>query len=507
MSTSAYRQGRARAGRNSTLPATVKGWLSTNRLTGLSLLVLLALTVRLGLVFVLRSEQLEAQTYEHGEIARNIVEGRGFRVWFLGEEGLTSQQAPVYPYLLAGLYAVFGAGSPGALLAMQVFQCILGAGTAALLVWLSWLMTDRLPFGANTGRRLGWLAGLGMALYPTHVYAVTHIQVAVLATFLSLLVLALCCEAGRRASCRWACAAGLAAGLLVLTDPILALVAAIGAGVIAMGKKGLPSDLAAVVSTAMQKSKVAALYMAVGACVVLPWLVRNHRVHGEWVFVKSTFGYAFWQGNNARSWGTDKIPKTTAQAFLDNRGAGLRNWNAAMWEARHETLYIDDVLLKPFGYRQLRGMTEPQKSRYLMARACSDLRREPALYGRLCLQRLQYFLLFDATNPKTRNAVYRTAHLSLLVLSVVGLVCSWRYRRGLWPTYAVFACVTVFHTLTITSVRFHLPLEPLQLMWSAAAVDWVLQTLSAQTRGLRQHRSAAVAPKLATGHDCPALPV
>ena len=44
-----------------------------------------------------------------------------------------------------------------------------------------------------------------------------------------------------------------------------------------------------------------------GLAGISPWLVRNYRVHGEFVAIKSTFGYAFWQGNCALSEGTDKV--------------------------------------------------------------------------------------------------------------------------------------------------------------------------------------------------------
>src|SRR5262249_6710353 len=43
------------------------------------------------------------------------------------------------------------------------------------------------------------------------------------------------------------------------------------------------------------------------AVVLAPWTIRNALVHREFVFVKSTFGYAFWQGNCALSEGTDKV--------------------------------------------------------------------------------------------------------------------------------------------------------------------------------------------------------
>jgi hypothetical protein len=83
---------------------------------------------------------------------------------------------------------------------------------------------------------------------------------------------------------------------------------------------------------------------------------------------------------------------------------------------------------------------------------------------------LRYFLLFDETNPKAANRLYRLTTVVWLVLSFVGLLVSLQRWRRLWPTYAVVAAVTLFHTLVITSVRFRIPIEPLTFVWAAAAL-------------------------------------
>src|SRR5580704_16177701 len=102
----------------------------SRRIAGLILLVLVALGLRLGLVWAISGEPGPAAncTYEHGQIAENIVAGRGFSINYLGVTGPTSQQAPLYPLLLTGIYKVFGTGSPAAILAMRCCQCL--AGTA-----------------------------------------------------------------------------------------------------------------------------------------------------------------------------------------------------------------------------------------------------------------------------------------------------------------------------------------------------------------------------------------
>src|SRR5438045_2427623 len=80
---------------------------------------------------------------------------------------------------------------------------------------------------------------------------------------------------------------------------------------------------------------------------------RNARVHGEFVFVKSTFGYAFWQGNCALSEGTDKVVRPSVEKKLAPRGSGLQAANRALWEARHEAGYLDDIALTKADYRTL----------------------------------------------------------------------------------------------------------------------------------------------------------
>ncbi|MFW6125172.1 MAG: hypothetical protein ACOC46_03400, partial [Pirellulales bacterium] len=270
----------------------------------LAVLAAAALAVRLAAVLVLRSDLLRDTSYEHGVIARSILEGSGFRGPFLGSEGPTSQQAPFYPYLLAAMGWLVGSPSSAMLLATQLVQAAAGAALAVVLVWLGWLLVPE-------RRGVGWLAGIGAAVYPIHVYAVTHIQVAVWAALGLVVLLALAVRAGQAQSALPAAAAGLSAGLLVLIDPILTLAVPVAGLCLWHHSPALPCDGADVRSIRERVARKLARLGAFGGCaslVVIPWLVRNAQVHGEFVFVKSTFGYAFWQGNNPVSWGTDKVP-------------------------------------------------------------------------------------------------------------------------------------------------------------------------------------------------------
>lgn len=431
----------------------------------LGLLTLLAFSARGAAVLALHSYE-EPYTYEHGEIARNLVTGRGFTVHFLGVEGPTSQQAPVVPAALAVAYHFWGIETPAALLAFQLFQCLLGASVVPCVAALGWRL-------ASHDTRVGWVAAAIAALHPVHVYMVTHVQVAVWATFglVALVALVICLRTTQEAALRpahtylGAAVAGLLGGLLLLIEPIYALVMPLLAVAL-----WIPVKRAETQWRPIHALGPVTLMTAVATLTVLPWLVRNYRVHGEPVFVKSTFGYAFWQGNHPRSWGTDKIPKASAYAMLDEHDGSWAGQHQALAEARSETLYIDDVLLKPHGYERFQNLSEPDRCRLLSAEVWPHITGDPGRYLRLSWQRLNFFWLCDRTNPKTFHPFYRWTSWLSFAFALAGLVLSWKDRARWWPVYGTVLLITAFHALTIVSARFRLPLEPLLAVAIALAL-------------------------------------
>ncbi len=418
-------------------------------------LIALAIAARAGAVLVLGSHLVPRSTYEHGEIAANLLAGRGFSVRYLGADGPTSQQAPAYPILVAAAYALGGVGTPRALLILELGQAVLGG---LLVGAVAMLAAEVLP-----GRRsVATLAGLIVAVHPTLVYAATHVQVASLACALLAASLAWAYRAGRTGKGGDAIAAGVWLGLLALSDPILALSAPGMAWAILMGGGG---------DWRRSSGLVARVGLTAMLCVA-PWVARNARVHGEFVPIKSSFGYAFWQGNCALSEGTDKVVRPSVERALGRTSSGgLRDLNARLWEARHEAGYIDDIALTRADYRELGALTEPARSRLLFRRALADLRAEPGRYPRLCLRRLRYFVFFDETNPKARSLVYRGGHLALTLGAALGLILAGPLaRRRLGPTLLTAALIAAFHALTIVSARFHLPIEPLMALWAASGL-------------------------------------
>ncbi len=457
-----------------------RGWL---------VLAAVALGLRLLTLAVLDAPG-RAATFEHGEIAARLLRGEGFAVTFLGQTGPTSQQAPWVPLVLAGCYALAGAGSPAALVAFQLLQCLVGTATVLGVAWLARQWLDDCPAAM-------WVAGYAAALYPPHVYMVTHIQVATWATGALVGCLALAATPSVRRSGAGAAAIGAASGVALLIEPIFALVV----GVLALAVAATPlMERAADPSTARPRQ---ALWPALGRAlfvplvallVITPWLVRNRQVHGEWVFVKSTFGYALWQGNNPRSYGTDKIPKPGAAQLARAHDGSLADMNRALWSARRETLYIDDVLLAPSGYGRFAGLSEPARSRLLGSEAWAWILDHPGDYFRLCLRRLRYLMLFDETNPKASHPLYQVSTVVWLVLSGVGGLTLGRRWRAAWPGLAACGLLVAFHALTITSPRFRLPIEAVGMVGVAWAVTPLGQRLASRLADVNARKRTAATP-------------
>ncbi len=102
-------------------------------------LIALAIAARAGAVLVLQSHAVPRSTFEHGEIAANLLAGRGFAVRFLGGDGPTAQQAPLYPWVVAAAGWLGGGdvNAPRSLLILELGQALLGGLLVASVVRLA----------------------------------------------------------------------------------------------------------------------------------------------------------------------------------------------------------------------------------------------------------------------------------------------------------------------------------------------------------------------------------
>src|SRR5262245_51685836 len=178
----------------------------TQHRRALTILFVVGLAVRLALLAAsdgLGTRITDEQQYE--QIAQNLVAGHGF-AWGPGQP--TSIRPPLYPALLAGVWAV----SPGNLQAVRVVQIALALATAALV----YLLGSRV-YSPTVG---AW-ASVICWLYPSFIFFNVLILTETLFTFLLVAFVLLAVMVVQTPRALVAIACGAALGLAALTRSIL----------------------------------------------------------------------------------------------------------------------------------------------------------------------------------------------------------------------------------------------------------------------------------------------
>ena len=251
-------------------------------------IVLVALTIRLVVVLCLVSNvsshtinynDFGWESWEMGWTARSIFLGQGFSSPFLPVTGPTALVPPLYPYILAGIFHLFGFNTVKVTIAVLGFNSICSALTCVPLYFL----TVR-----PLGDRLARIVAIAWALYPFAIYfAADRVWDYALTSLLFITCLLVAQRLPWRGSPFWL-GFGLFYGVAILSNPsitslfpVLLLLASYK--VWRSGRAWLPRALLAVVG-----------FLAVCA----PWTLRNERVMHAHFFVRDGFWLELYAGNN-----------------------------------------------------------------------------------------------------------------------------------------------------------------------------------------------------------------
>ncbi len=262
----------------------------------LALVVGVALAIRLIVVaFVFRglpdpADHFQSFGEEVGWIARSIALHRGFSSPYYPTTGPTALLPPLYPYLLAGVFKVFGIYSTGSALAILFLNSLFSALTCIPIY-----LATRISVNARAARYAGW----AWAIYP---FAIYFSAARVWEYSLTSLILTTCfwlaLTLDRQSHpARWL-GVGLLFGLAALSNPAVLslfpvlLLLPLWRLYRAMRRTAVRGQLRA---SLLRNG----LSIAFGVLAVLaPWTVRNYRVMHVLCPVRDCFWYEFWSANN-----------------------------------------------------------------------------------------------------------------------------------------------------------------------------------------------------------------
>lgn len=249
-------------------------------------MVAIGLTLRVAYIAIAHSYRFRANDenfsfgWEIGRIAYNIAIGKGFSSPFYGDTGPTAWAAPIYPYVVAAAFKIFGIYSHAASFALLTFNSVFSALTA----WTVYRIAQRM-FNETIAVWSGWI----WALLPYIAYwAVRWIWETSLSTFLLTVVLlmTLKMEGDNRYS-RWI-GFGAVWGFAALSNT-------------AMGSFLPFSGLWLVYQLHKQRKSwffQATVSAVVFVAVLSPWLIRNYRVFHKPFELRGNFGVELHCGNN-----------------------------------------------------------------------------------------------------------------------------------------------------------------------------------------------------------------
>lgn len=155
--------------------------------------------------------------YETGKIAASIAEGHGFSNPLFATTGPTAWMTPVYPYLIAGVFKVFGVYSTASALVVLTFNAITSALTCLPIFFFA-----RRSFSTPLGERAGTWAGWIWAVFPYAIYwPVARIWDTWLATLLLAILFCMALRLSETSRVREWIAFGALSGIAALTDPVV----------------------------------------------------------------------------------------------------------------------------------------------------------------------------------------------------------------------------------------------------------------------------------------------
>ncbi|MGO9088499.1 MAG: ArnT family glycosyltransferase [Candidatus Sulfotelmatobacter sp.] len=407
----------AAAGRAHRSSALLEAWARIR--TSLLWIVTIALILRVGWIILGHTYKFKSSDdnfgfgWEMGRIAASLASGHGFSNPFGPPTGPTAWESPLYPYLTAGTFLAFGIYSKASAFVLLTLNSVFSALTCVPIFLIA-----RRIFSQKVAVGSAW----AWALLPNVMFWST----------------------------RWVWETSLSA-LLLVTIFWLALTLEDRDGWLPWFEFGLLWGIAALNSTSLLsflpaaglwawyrrarsgKRSVAGVALAslIFLATITPWLVRNYRTFGQFIFIRDNFGAELRLGNGPGADGT---------------------W----MEYLHPT---QDV----YALRQYQAMGELAYIALRKRQALDYIRSDYSRFAVLCGKRFIYYWAGSpkATQPRWLNPAKNSLFLASSVLTFWGLGRALRRRMpGAGLLFWLILLYPAVYYVVFPAPRYRVPIEP-----------------------------------------------
>jgi 4-amino-4-deoxy-L-arabinose transferase-like glycosyltransferase len=365
---------------------------------------------------------------------------------------------PLYSYILAGVYGLFGRGG----WQVGLFHTLLDVATIILV----YTIVRRL-FEYGT-----WVAAITALLYALYPYLIfqnlslndTALYMLLMHAFILLVILLRERTTYDRGTFAIAILAGLILGITTLTRALLPLFA-IFTALWFLFRLPLKQTILHLLPVAI-----------VSVLVLIPWMIRSYRIYDAFVAVALNTGDNLYQGAN----------EMTMPLF---RAGYDVQWSLPPAERDPENWFRNNQLLQQAGLDYLR--TYPERIPELLwvkflVHWSIDIapRKNPVEGQSFALDEAGNLLVLNDTDSNLQDietiAIYsssfvdrvvRPVHIlyfgGLLILAIVGVALSWRQWRNVSLLWFLQISMTIMYLLFHPSTRYRVPTDPLLFAFSA----------------------------------------
>src|ERR1700676_4498601 len=404
--------------------------------TSLLLIVVVAVGARVAFAWY-EERQISPQVLsvipfqtETGHIAYSIASGKGFSSPFQRDTGPTAWLAPVYPYLLAGIFKLFGTYTLRSFFAALSLNILFSVGTCVPIFY-----TGKRIAGLAVASGAAWL----WALFPNAIIIPfewiwdTSLSALLVATLLWATL-----ELAESRRIRDWCLYGLLWGFALLTNPAIALL--------------FPVLLAWAAYRNRNHERAAvwlprpALTAAITLLCCVPWTIRNYVQFHKFIPLRSNFAFELYIGNNENY---DEQRRFRPGAITQDREI-LRYLHMG------ETAFMEEEKRKAIAFI----VAHPRIELWLVSQRFVDFWLGTATPLAAFLQAdspwLYFILAFNDVAPLC-------AFLEILVLLATKNSCA-------FPVIAFPVVFPLLYYVTHTSLRYRHPIDSVVLLLASVGI-------------------------------------
>jgi 4-amino-4-deoxy-L-arabinose transferase-like glycosyltransferase len=385
--------------------------------------------------------------YELGRVARAIAAGQGFSSPLrLFDTGPTAWFTPIYPYLVAGIFKVWGIYSD----LSHIIISMLNSAFVALTIIPIYSIAKR-TFGQGVAVASSWI----WAFLPTAMFfPIAWVWDTTLAAlFLTLIFWATLAMRENQTLSAWAGYGALWAIGVLINPSILSLLPFLLGWLLWQSHKARVPWV-----------KFAASTLLVFAIALGPWTIRNYGVFGKFIVLRSNFGLELWLGNNP------SVPDTWSPWLHPNDN------------------FQEGEKYKRMG--EIAYMAEKQKE------AITFMRTHPADTLYFTFRRFvnNWLGVTDSPVDSWSHSPYNVKAFVVLnclfpLFTLLGALFAYREKqREAVPFAMVLLVFPAIFYVTHTSPRYRFPMDPIMVVLAAHGVTSAISLL--RTRSAREREAA-----------------